>query len=154
MESDRQSRILLADDQPDVLAALRLLLKAEGYITRSVASPAEALSAVREQAFDLVLMDLNYTRDTTSGQEGLELLAQLQGVDSPPQIVVMTAWGSVELAVEAMQRGARDFVLKPWENERLLETVRKHLVDRQPCPGRCRFDLTGRRPPGFGETSP
>jgi phosphoserine phosphatase RsbU/P len=130
VDGTRDARILLADDQTDVLAALRLLLKSEGFLTESVTSPAEALDSVREQIFDLVLMDLNYTRDTTSGHEGLELLAQIQSVANPPPIVVMTAWGSIELAVEAMQRGARDFVPKPWENERLLETVRKHLKGR------------------------
>ncbi len=121
-------RILLADDQPDVLMALRLLLKGEGCETESAASPQAAFAAAAERPPSLVLMDLNYTRDTTSGQEGLDLLERLQRLPDPPPVVVMTAWGSIELAVEAMRRGARDFVPKPWDNARLLDTVRKHLA--------------------------
>jgi DNA-binding NtrC family response regulator len=129
-------RILLADDQPDVLAALRLLLKSEGYETESASSPAGILAAVLEREFDVVLMDLNYARDTTSGQEGLDLLSQLTATDPTLPLVVMTAWGSVELAVEAMRRGARDFVQKPWDNPRLLAIVRTqaslaHALRRQ-----------------------
>ncbi len=112
--------ILIADDQPDVLDALRLLLKGEGYRIESASSPAKVLEVLREQDFDVLLMDLNYARDTTSGQEGLDLLREVQALDARLPIVVMTAWGSVELAVEAIRRGARDFVQKPWENERLL----------------------------------
>jgi DNA-binding NtrC family response regulator len=115
---------LIADDQSDVLEALRLLLKREGYRIETVASPAAALAALRAHDFDLVLADLNYTQDTTSGQEGLELLSRIQSLDSAPPVVVMTAWGSVELAVEAMRRGARDFIQKPWENARLLTVLR------------------------------
>ncbi|PYR44260.1 MAG: hypothetical protein DMF93_00870, partial [Acidobacteria bacterium] len=102
-------RVLIADDQPDVLEALRLLLKGEGYRIDSAGSPAAVLEAFDSQEYDAVLMDLNYTRDTTSGQEGLDLLAQLRAHDITLPVVVMTAWGSVELAVEAMRRGARDF---------------------------------------------
>ncbi len=117
-------RILIADDQRDVVEALRLLLKSEGYSIESAASPAEILRAVKNRDFDVVLMDLNYARDTTSGQEGLDLLAGLQNLDGSMPVVVMTAWGSVELAVEAMRRGARDFVEKPWENARLLSILK------------------------------
>ena len=118
------ARVLIADDQPDVLEALRLLLKSEGYAIESAGSPAAILDAVDGQDFDVILMDLNYARDTTSGQEGLDLLSQLRGHDPTLPVVVMTAWGSVELAVEAMRRGARDFVQKPWENARLLAILR------------------------------
>lgn len=120
-------RILIADDQADVLEALRLLLKAEGYATELASSPGAVLDAVSRQEFDLVLVDLNYTRDTTSGREGLDLVAKLQEMDSNLPVVVMTAWGSVELVVEAMRRGARDFCQKPWENRRLLTTIRTQL---------------------------
>ena len=117
-------KILIADDQPDVLEALRLLLKGEGYRIESVSSPARVLEILRAQDFDVLLMDLNYARDTTSGQEGLDLLREIQTLDQTLPIVVMTAWGSVEVAVEAIRRGARDFVQKPWENERLLTILR------------------------------
>jgi DNA-binding NtrC family response regulator len=120
-------RILVADDQADVLEALRLLLKGEGYQTETVSSPARVVSALEARDFDLLLMDLNYTRDTTSGQEGLDLLSRIQAMDSSLPVVVMTAWGTVELAVEAMQRGARDFVQKPWENARLLAILRNQI---------------------------
>ncbi|HSG09195.1 MAG TPA: sigma-54 dependent transcriptional regulator [Longimicrobiales bacterium] len=121
------SRILIADDQPDVVEALRLLLKAEGFETQSAGSPAGVLHAVEGGEFDLVLMDLNYTRDTTSGKEGLDLLAQLRRLDGTLPVVVMTAWGSVESAVEAMRLGARDYIEKPWDNERLLTTIRTQV---------------------------
>ena len=121
------SRVLVADDQPDVLEALRLLLKGEGYRIESAGSPAAILEAIDTREFDAVLMDLNYARDTTSGQEGLDLLSQIRGHDQMLPIVVMTAWGSVDLAVEAMRRGARDFVQKPWENARLLTIVRTQV---------------------------
>jgi DNA-binding NtrC family response regulator len=124
-------RILLADDQADIRDALRLLLKREGYETHGVASPAEALSAIESREFDAVLMDLNYARDTTSGQEGLDLLSRIQMVDSTLPLIVMTAWSSVEIAVEAMRRGARDFIPKPWENNRLLAIVRTQIDLRQ-----------------------
>jgi phosphoserine phosphatase RsbU/P len=125
-------RILLADDQPDVLLALQLLLKAEGFATRSVDTPGAVLEAIADDEFDLLLMDLNYTRDTTSGAEGLDLLSRLRDLPAPPPVVVMTAWGSLETAVEAMRRGARDFILKPWDNAKLLETVRTHLAVAPP----------------------
>jgi DNA-binding NtrC family response regulator len=120
-------RTLIADDQPDVLEALRLLLKGEGYQTEAVTTPSAVIEALETHDFDLLLMDLNYARDTTSGQEGLDLLSRVQAVDSTLPIVVMTAWGSVELAVEAMRRGVRDFVLKPWENNRLLSILRTQI---------------------------
>jgi DNA-binding NtrC family response regulator len=113
-------RILIADDQPDVLEALRLLLKGRDYQLEFAASPARVLEILKTQDFDALLMDLNYARDTTSGQEGLDLLREIQRLDATLPVVVMTAWGSVEVAVEAIRRGARDFVQKPWENERLL----------------------------------
>ncbi|MDT7806523.1 MAG: hypothetical protein QOJ70_336 [Acidobacteriota bacterium] len=119
-------RVLIADDQPAVIEALRLLLKGEGFETRAVASPADAAEALARQSVDVALIDLNYTRDTTSGEEGLDLLARVREIDPTLPVVVMTAWGSVELAVEAMQRGARDFVQKPWDNARLLTILRTH----------------------------
>jgi DNA-binding NtrC family response regulator len=120
-------RILVADDQSDVREALRLLLKAEGYAIETVSSPNAALQAVQGEEFDVMLMDLNYQRDTTSGQEGMDLLARLQASDSRLPIIVMTAWGSVELAVQAMRRGARDFIQKPWDNARLLSIIRNQV---------------------------
>jgi DNA-binding NtrC family response regulator len=116
-------RILIADDQPDVLQALRLLLKGEGMSADTVSSPTEVVSAVEESDYDLILMDMNYTRDTTSGQEGLDLLKKVQSMDGTLPIVVMTAWGSVEGAVEAMRRGAKDYVEKPWDDGRILATI-------------------------------
>src|SRR2546426_10539513 len=125
--SPPRPRILVADDQPDVLAALRLLLKTEGYEIETATSPAVLLSLLEAKNFDLALIDLNYTRDTTSGQEGLDLLSRLQAVDGTFPVVVMTAWGSLELVVDAMRRGARDFIQKPWDNARLLAIVRTQL---------------------------
>lgn len=122
------SRILVADDQPDVLEAIRLLLKAEGFETATVESPAEVRDAVEKGDFDLALIDLNYTRDTTSGKEGLDLLSALRELDATLPVVVMTAWGSVGGAVEAMQRGARDYIEKPWDNDRLLTTIRTQVA--------------------------
>lgn len=124
---DAQPRILIADDQPDVLEALRLLLKGEGFQTEAVKSPAAVIKAVEHRDFAMVLIDLNYARDTTSGQEGLDLLQRLQAIDATLPVVVMTAWASVEVAVEAMRRGARDFVTKPWDNPRLLAIVRNQI---------------------------
>ena len=120
-------RVLVADDQADVLEALRLLLKSEGYRIETVTSPAAVLEAVSARDCDLILIDLNYTRDTTSGHEGLDLLTRLQQIDATLPVVVMTAWGSVELAVEAMRRGARDFIQKPWDNARLLTVLRTQV---------------------------
>jgi DNA-binding NtrC family response regulator len=122
-----QMRILIADDQPDVLEALRLLLKREGYKIEAAESPQQVLQAIENRDYDAALIDLNYTRDTTSGEEGLELLAKIQTVDAMLPVIVMTAWSSVGLAVEAMRRGARDFIQKPWENERLSSIVRTQL---------------------------
>ena len=123
-----QQRILIADDQPDVLEALRLLLKCDGYKIEAAESPAEVLRSFEHKDFDLVIIDLNYSRDTTSGQEGLELLQKIQSLDGTVPVIVMTAWSSVDLAVEAMRRGARDFIQKPWENERLASIVRTQLA--------------------------
>jgi DNA-binding NtrC family response regulator len=117
-------RILIADDQPDVLEALRLLLKGEGFQIDAAQSPTGVLRALESGDYDVALIDLNYARDTTSGQEGLDLLTRIQALDNAVPVVVMTAWGSVELAVEAIHRGARDFVQKPWENARLLSILR------------------------------
>src|ERR1700732_4260941 len=125
--SDSAPRILIADDQTDVLEALRLLLKGEGYQIESATSPASIVSTLEARDFDVVLMDLNYTRDTTSGEEGLDLLSRIRTIDSILPVIVMTAWGTVKLAVEAMRRGARDFIQKPWENERLLSIVHTQL---------------------------
>jgi len=119
-----QASVLVADDQEDVRTALRLLLKGEGFEIQEAASPDETLAAVATRCFDLALIDLNYTRDTTSGREGLDLLASLQARAPGLPVLVMTAWGTIDLAVEAMRRGARDFVLKPWDNALLVEAIR------------------------------
>jgi DNA-binding NtrC family response regulator len=124
----RPPRLLLADDQADVLEALRLLLKSEGYELETARSPNELLSALTSRDFDAVVMDLNYARDTTSGREGLDLLQKIPVLDSTLQVVVMTAWASIDTAVEAMRRGAYDYVEKPWDNARLLAIV-KNAVD-------------------------
>ena len=123
-------RTLIADDQPDVLEALRLLLKREGYQIEAVNSPKAVLERLHDREYDVLLMDLNYALDTTSGQEGLDLLARVQKLDSTLPVVVMTAWGSIRLAVEAMQRGAADFVEKPWDNSKLLSTLRTQIESR------------------------
>ena len=120
-------RVLVADDQPDILEALKLLLKGEGFRLETAKSPAGILAALESQDFDAVLMDLNYARDTTSGREGLDLLERLRTMDDTLPVIVMTAWGSVEGAVEAMRRGARDYIEKPWDNARLLATVRTQV---------------------------
>jgi DNA-binding NtrC family response regulator len=121
------SRILVADDQADVLAALRLLLKGEGFDIETASSPGGVLKAIDSQELDVVLIDLNYARDTTSGSEGLDLLRKIRAMDPTLPVVVMTAWGSVDLAVEAMRRGARDFIQKPWDNARLLAVLRTQI---------------------------
>ncbi len=120
-------RILIADDQADVLEALRLLLKGEGIQCESVSSPAAVLEIVRSQDLDAVLMDLNYARDTTSGQEGLDLLDRIHAFDATLPVIVMTAWSTVNLAVEAIRRGARDFIQKPWDNTRLLTILNTQI---------------------------
>jgi DNA-binding NtrC family response regulator len=120
-------RVLVADDQPDVLEALQLLLKGAGYQVETATSPRALLAAIQARDFDALLMDMNYTRDTTGGVEGLDLLARLQQLDATLPIVVMTAWGSIEGAVEAMRRGARDYVEKPWNNDRLLALLRSQV---------------------------
>ncbi|MBV6522332.1 MAG: Transcriptional regulatory protein ZraR [Gemmatimonadaceae bacterium] len=122
--SSPAARILIADDQGDVLEALRLLLKGEGYATETARSPNEILLALQEHDYDAALMDLNYTRDTTSGREGLDLLARIPAIDATLPVVVMTAWASIDTAVEAMRRGAHDYVEKPWDNARLLAVLR------------------------------
>lgn len=140
-------RTLIADDQPDVLAALRLLLKGNGFQTEAADSPAAVLNAIKQQKFDLLLMDLNYARDTTSGKEGLDLISRVHSLDSNLPIVVMTAWATVDLAVETMRLGVRDFVQKPWENSRLLEKLRvqiqqgRELRRRQEIEVRDRLEL-------------
>ncbi|MDO8665864.1 MAG: response regulator, partial [Gemmatimonadales bacterium] len=120
-------RVLIADDQSDVLHALRLLLKQEGYEVESASSPGGVLAAVEKHDFDAALVDMNYQRDTTGGLEGLDLLSRLKVLDSTLPVVMMTAWGSVEGAVEAMRRGARDYIEKPWDNARLLATLRTQV---------------------------
>jgi sigma-B regulation protein RsbU (phosphoserine phosphatase) len=122
-----QPRILIADDQQDVLDALRLLLKGHGYNIEAVNSPADLLATVARQEFDILLIDLNYTRDTTSGREGLDVLSRLREIADPPPVVAMTGWATVGLAVEAMQYGVSDFVEKPWTNTRLLEILHKQI---------------------------
>ena len=124
-----QPCILIADDQSDLLDALRLLLKGEGMAMEAVTSPEAILSAVAVRQFDLLLMDLNYTSDTTSGREGIDLVARVQDLDHLLPIIVMTGWGSVDVAVAAMRRGARNFVQKPWENADLLRIVRAEVED-------------------------
>src|SRR3989440_3124451 len=121
------SRVLIADDQRDVLEALRILLKGEGHQTESVTSISGIFNALQQRDYALLMMDLNYTRDTTSGQEGLEVIPKIQALDSTLPIVVMTAWATIDLAVEAMKRGARDFVPKPWDNNRWLTIVRTQI---------------------------
>jgi DNA-binding NtrC family response regulator len=124
---DTAPRILIADDQPDVLQALKLLLKGEGFQIDTAGAPAAVIAAVQVHDYDVALLDLNYARDTTSGQEGLDLISQLQRIDPSLPVVVMTAWSSVEGAVEAMRRGARDYIEKPWDNARLLATLRAQV---------------------------
>ncbi|HEX3436421.1 MAG TPA: sigma-54 dependent transcriptional regulator [Pseudacidobacterium sp.] len=120
-------RVLIADDQPHILDALELLLEPEGYRIEKARSPMMVLSALQSGSFDALLVDLNYTRDTTSGKEGLDLLTQIKTLDSQVPVIVMTAWANVEVAVEAMRRGARDFIQKPWDNARLLTILRTQI---------------------------
>jgi DNA-binding NtrC family response regulator len=126
-----RSRILVADDQADVLDALRLLLRDEGYTVDTARSPGEVLARVEGAEYDLAILDLNYTRDTTSGQEGLDLLTRIRAVEPELPVLVMTAWGSVPSAVEAMRRGARDYIEKPWDDERLAAAVRTQIELRR-----------------------
>lgn len=120
-------RTLVADDDADILTALRLLLANDGYELETVSSPAALLAAIERSQFDVVLMDLNYARDTTSGREGIDLITRVHALDPSLPIVVMTGWATVDLAVEAMRRGVRDFVQKPWDNSRLLQTLHKQV---------------------------
>jgi DNA-binding NtrC family response regulator len=119
-------RVLVADDQPHILEAVELLLEPQGIKVDCVRSPQLLLEALGQSDYDVLLIDLNYTRDTTSGKEGLDLLARLQEIDPRLPVIVMTAWGNIDLAVESIKRGARDFVQKPWENERLISLIRVH----------------------------
>jgi len=126
-ESTQTARVLVADDQRHVLDALELMLKNHGYRTEAVTHPTRVLQALEAREFDVVLMDLNYTRDTTAGGEGLDLVSQIRLLDENLPLVVMTAWSSVDLAVEAMRRGASDFVQKPWHNGQLLEKLERQV---------------------------
>ncbi|MBV8206242.1 MAG: SpoIIE family protein phosphatase [Acidobacteria bacterium] len=123
--------VLIADDQHTVLEALRMLLKTQGYHAEMVSSPGGLLAALESGEFDVVLLDLNYTLDTTSGQEGLELLSRIQALDENLPLVVMTAWGSMDLAIEAMRRGASDFIQKPWDNQQVLHTLQRQIERRR-----------------------
>jgi phosphoserine phosphatase RsbU/P len=123
-------KVLVADDQPDVLEALRLLLKGGGFAVETVNSPTAVISRTKESTFDAVLIDLNYTRDTTSGTEGMDLLAHLRSQSDVP-VIVMTAWATLDIAIEAIRRGANDFIQKPWDNTHVLETVRKQIETSQ-----------------------
>ncbi|HEU0032969.1 MAG TPA: sigma-54 dependent transcriptional regulator [Kofleriaceae bacterium] len=124
-------RLLVADDQPDILEAVRMLGRANGFDVRTVTSPAAVLAVCEAEDFDVCLIDLNYARDTTSGTEGMDLLTRLRELDSTLPVVVMTAWGSIEGAVEAIRRGARDYLQKPWDNTRLVATLRAQLELRK-----------------------
>lgn len=145
LEPVRPYRVLVADDQPDVLLALRLLLKAHGCELATAAEPAELLARLRREPFDVVLMDLNYSRDTTSGREGLEALAAVRELAPGLPVVVMTAWGTLEIAVEAMRRGADDFVLKPWDNALLVDRVTQHARRRLQSEAEARRQEADRR---------
>jgi DNA-binding NtrC family response regulator len=124
-------RVLVADDQPHILEAVELLLRPQGIDVDCVRSPQALIEALGHREYDVLLIDLNYTRDTTSGQEGLDLLSRIQEFDSRVPVIVMTAWGDINLAVESIKRGARDFLQKPWENERLVTLIRVHAELRQ-----------------------
>jgi len=119
-------KVLVADDQPDVLEAMRLLLKGGGFAVETVSSPTAVISRMKDSIFDAVLIDLNYTRDTTSGTEGMDLLARLRSQSDMP-VIVMTAWATLDIAIEAIRRGASDFIQKPWDNAHVLDTVRNHI---------------------------
>src|SRR5579859_1164055 len=126
--SPETPRVLIADDQAHILEALQFLLRGRGFSTEAVTHPARVLRALETQHFDAVLMDLNYSRGTVEGEEGLDLVSQIRAVDSLLPVVVMTAWSSVDLAVEAMRRGASDFIQKPWENHELLQKLQNQLA--------------------------
>ena len=128
VERPLAGRVLVADDQPHILEALEMLLTNHGYRMEAVNHPTRVLQALDGGEFDVVLMDLNYTKDTTTGGEGLDLISQIRSRDKSLPVVVMTAWGAVDLAVDAMQRGASDFIQKPWENQQLLTKLREHIV--------------------------
>src|SRR5687768_15171562 len=138
-------RVLIADDQPDILNALRLLLTDEGFEVIEARSPQEAGERIEAADFDLALVDLNYTRDTTSGQEGLDLMERIRAADPLLPVLVMTAWSSVAGAVEAMRRGARDYIEKPWDDERLLVTVRTQIDLRRALRRHQRLQAANRR---------
>ena len=125
--SSAPARVIVADDDRDILEALKLLLRSEGYSVETASSPGAVATAVAERDFDVAVIDMNYTRDTTGGAEGLDLLTRLQQLDATLPVIVMTAWGSIEGAVESLRRGARDYVQKPWDNERLLQLVRTQV---------------------------
>ncbi len=127
MAARYRPRVLIADDHEDVLTALRLLLKSEGFETVAARSPQEALSKLTGATFDAALVDMNYSRDTSSGREGLELVSRIKECSPDVPVIVMTAWGTIELAVEAIRVGARDFIQKPWDNGRLMTTLRTQL---------------------------
>src|SRR5271168_831249 len=129
--SFNRPRVLAADDQQHVLEALELLLRPQGYEVETAKSPALVREALATGSYDALLVDLNYTRDTTSGREGLDLLSEIVSFDSSTPIIVMTAWANIELAVEAIRRGARDFIQKPWENQRLLTILRTQVELRR-----------------------
>lgn len=131
MESNHKPRILIGEDQQDVQDALYLLLKGAGYAAEGAATPDAILTKLDSGKYDLLLMDLNYRRDTTSGSEGLEILGMMRNMAAPPPVIVMTAWGSIELAVQAMHMGARDFIQKPWDNSHLLHLTEKHIGEHR-----------------------
>ena len=153
------SRVLVADDQPDILNALKLLLADEGFEVATAQSPADVLERLEASDFDTAILDLNYTRDTTSGQEGLDLLERIRGIDSTLPVLVMTAWSSVGGAVEAMRRGARDYIEKPWDDERLVATVRTQVELRRALRRNQRLQEANTRlqrgsvPPFIGESA-
>src|ERR671913_1655818 len=152
-------RILAADDQVDILDALRMLLTDEGYEVTTARSPGEALKRLEGAEFDLAILDLNYTRDTTSGQEGLDLMERTRSLDPTLPVLVITAWSSVAGAVEAMRRGARDYIEKPWDDERLLATVRTQVDLRRAVRRNQRLQAANARlqrgatPPFVGEAA-
>jgi DNA-binding NtrC family response regulator len=137
--------LLVADDQPDVLEAVRMLARANGFDVRTATSPAAVLALAETEGLDVCLIDLNYARDTTSGREGMDLLGKLRELDPALPVVVMTAWGSIEGAVEAMRRGARDYLTKPWDNARLVATLRAQLELRQALRTANRLDAEAAR---------